>query len=154
MKSKFLTRTVFGMMCLVAASFLQSVALGEEPVGGPQKVVVHLSHFSDDLHRPFMALKLATLMQKSGGKVTLFLDIEGARLADKRQSLDVTWGPGSQKLADHYRAFTEAGGQIVVCPHCAHAASLGEGELRAGAKIATEEALAKMLLDANKVIDY
>lgn len=153
MKSKFINGSVLGLMCL-GALWMQSSARGADPADTPQKVVVHLSHFSDDLHRPFMALKLATLMQKAGGKVTLFLDIEGARLADKRQSLDVTWGPSSQKLADHYRAFTEAGGQIVVCPHCAHAASLGEGDLRAGAKIATEETLGKMLLDANKVIDY
>ncbi len=33
-----------------------------------QNVVVHLSHFTDDLHRCFMAVKLGTLMQKSGRK--------------------------------------------------------------------------------------
>ena len=31
--------------------------------GSGQKVVVHLSHFTDDLHRCFMAVKVANLVQ-------------------------------------------------------------------------------------------
>src|SRR5690606_4158914 len=45
-----------------------------------QKIVVHLSHFTDDLHRCFMALELATILQESDAQVTLFLDLEGVRL--------------------------------------------------------------------------
>jgi predicted peroxiredoxin len=57
-----------------------------------QKVVVHLSHFTDSLHYPFMALKVADAMQQHGAQVTLFLDIEGTRLADKGENLRVRWG--------------------------------------------------------------
>ena len=38
-----------------------------------KKVVVHLSHFTDSLHYPFMALKVADAMQQHGAQVTLFL---------------------------------------------------------------------------------
>src|SRR5271157_3992891 len=57
-----------------------------------QKVVVHLSHFTDSLHYPFMALRVADAMQQYGAQVTLFLDIEGTRLADKGANLRVRWG--------------------------------------------------------------
>lgn len=134
------------------------VTVGEAPssqnAAAKPKIVVHLSHFTDDLHRSFMALKLATLTQKSGAEVYLFLDIEGVRLADQRQSLDVTWGPSEIPLRQHYEAFVNAGGTIALCPHCAHAAGVDEKNLIRGAKIFTEEQLGKMLLETEKIIDY
>ena len=33
-----------------------------------KKVVVHLSHFTDSLHYPFMALKVADAMQRHGAR--------------------------------------------------------------------------------------
>ncbi|MCM2369491.1 DsrE family protein [Aporhodopirellula aestuarii] len=119
-----------------------------------QQVVVHLSHFTDDLHRCFMALKMANLMQEHGAKVTIFLDLEGVRLAERRQLLDLTWGPDSPSLAEHYQNFTEGGGKVVVCPHCAKSARMGDGGLKRNAEIATMPSLGKLLIDADKVMDY
>ena len=85
---------------------------------------------------------------------TLFLDIEGARVADKNQSLDVRWGPSETTMAELYAAFIEAEGKVVVCPHCARAAGLDEKSLRDGAWIATEEQLAQILVRADKIMDY
>jgi len=120
----------------------------------PQQVVVHLSHFTDDLHRCFMALEVATLLQKSGAEVTLFLDLEGVRLAERRQTLDMTWGSSTTPLSQHYDGFTEANGKVVLCPHCAKSARLGDMGLKRNAEIATEQSLAKMLLAADKILDY
>lgn len=119
-----------------------------------QKVVVHLSHFTDDLHRCFMALKLATLMQKSGAEVTLFLDLEGVRLAERRQPLKMTWGSSSTPLSEHYNNFIEAKGKVVLCPHCAQSARIGDMALKRNAVIGTEADLGKMLLSAEKIMDY
>ena len=58
-----------------------------------KKVVVHLSHFTDSLHYPFMALKVADAMQQRGAQVTLFLDIEGSRLADGEKISGCVGGP-------------------------------------------------------------
>jgi len=74
-----------------------------------KKVVVHLSHFTDDLHRCFMALKLANLMQEHDTVVTIFLDPEGVRLAERRQLLDMTWDSNLATLADLYESFIEGG---------------------------------------------
>src|SRR6056297_4132235 len=68
-----------------------------------QKVVVHLSHFTDDLHRCFMALKVAGMMQEAGAEVTLFLDLEGVRLAERRHQLQLTWGGDGPPLSEHYK---------------------------------------------------
>jgi predicted peroxiredoxin len=149
----FLARILFGMTLLGSLAFSPLIAEGADQNKG-QKIVVHLSHFTDDLHRAFMALKIATLTQKAGADVHLFLDIEGVRLADKRQSLDMTWGPSKTPLSEYYEAFVTAGGKVVLCPHCAHAGGVDDKNLARGAAILTEEQLGKMLLESEKIMDY
>jgi len=119
-----------------------------------QQVVVHLSHFTDDLHRCFMALKVANLLQEHGAQVTIFLDLEGVRLAERRQTLDLTWGADSPRLAEYYDEFIDDGGKLALCPHCAKSARIGAGSLKRNAQIATMDSLAKLLLEADKVMDY
>lgn len=120
----------------------------------PQKVVVHLSHFTDDLHRCFMALKLGTLLQKSGAEVHLFLDLEGVRLAERRQLLDMTWGSSETTLAQHYENFTEGGGKVLLCPHCASSARIGDMSLKRHAEIGNDKMIATMFLETDKILDY
>ena len=118
-----------------------------------QKVVVHLSHFTDDLHAVSMALALATNLQKAGAAVTLFLDLEGARLADARLDRDLGWGSGPT-VSERFGAFVEAGGSVVVCAHCAKAAGLDDGKLRKGARIGADDEVGKLFLGADNVVDY
>ncbi len=119
-----------------------------------QKVVVHLSHFTDSLHYPFMALKVADAMQQHGAQVTLFLDIEGTRLADKGENLRVRWGAHDTTLGDLYDRFVKAGGRVLVCPHCAEHFGIDEGTLREGAKLGTDDTITSVMLAADKVVDY
>lgn len=143
------------LLIVLATSVVGRTALSDSDKPKPaQKIVVHLSHFTDDLHRCFMALKLATLMQKSGGEVTLFLDLEGVRLAERRQLLDMTWGSNPTKLGEHYENFTEAGGKVILCPHCAKSARIGDMALKRHSEIGNEEMMAKMFLEAEKILDY
>ena len=136
--------------------FVQPAARAEESQRNDrtQKVVVHLSHFTDDVHRCFMALKMADLMQKHGAEVTIYLDLEGVRLAERRQLLDQTWGEDSPPLSEHYDNFVKAGGRLVLCPHCAKSARIGDGALKRNAEIATMPSLGKLLIDADKIMDY
>lgn len=119
-----------------------------------QSVVVHLSHFTDDLHRCFMALKVANIMQQAGADVTLFLDLEGVRLAERRQKLNLTWGTDSPPLSEHYDSFVDAGGKLRLCPHCAKSASIGDMGLKRNAEIASPQALRQMFVEADKIMDY
>ncbi len=118
------------------------------------KVVVHLSHFTDSFHYPFMALKVADAMRQRGAKVTLYLDIEGTRLADKGENLGLRWGADDTTLADLYDRFVKAGGRILVCPHCAEHFGIAGGALREGATLGTDDTITSTMMAANKVIDY
>jgi sulfur relay (sulfurtransferase) complex TusBCD TusD component (DsrE family) len=119
-----------------------------------QSVVIHLSHFTNDLHAAFMALNIGTMLLESGqADVTLFLDLEGVRLADARSRSDLAWGD-SGGIGETYDGFVAAGGAVMVCPHCAEQASVDADNLREGAQMATREGIAAMFLSADKVIDY
>jgi sulfur relay (sulfurtransferase) complex TusBCD TusD component (DsrE family) len=118
-----------------------------------QQVVVHLGSFTNDLHSAFMALSLATNMQKAGASVTVFLDREGVRLADRTERGDLTWGD-SGAISTAMDGFVGAGGKVLACPHCAELAGVAAANLRAGARLGTHEEVARLMLDADKVIDF
>jgi len=149
---------MFSVLAVITALSANQISVrgseAETVTKDAQDVVVHISHFTDDLHRCSMALKLATIMQKSGANVTLFLDIEGVRLADKRRPLNLTWGPSPTPLSEHYDHFVEAQGKVVLCPHCAKVATIGNSDLRANAKIGTTDDLSELLMSADKIMDY
>jgi predicted peroxiredoxin len=129
-----------------------SLASAEQPKKA-QKVVIHLKHYSDNLHAVSMALKVGTALQKKGAEVTLMLDLEGVRLADARQPQDLRWG-GETPIGTYYEAFVKAGGKAVICPHCAHATGMKEKDVRFGARLGDEGDLAQLILEADKVLDY
>lgn len=123
--------------------------------GTPQKhIVVRLGHYTDDLHAASMAVGFAKTMQERGQKVTLMLTLEGVRLADARTPQDLKWGRGD-KISKAYDGFRKAGGEIIVCPHCAAAAGIDEKSLRPGARFGKEgNDLVDVLIAADKVVDF
>jgi predicted peroxiredoxin len=136
---------------LLALSLGVSAAQAEHHEG--EVVTIHLSHFSDDLHAVNMALKLGTVLQDKGSRVTLFVDLEGVRLADSRQPLDLRWGT-TAPIGELYKGFVDAGGRVLVCPHCAAAVGLEASSLRSGATLGTNESIAELLQSAAKILDY
>lgn len=144
-------RLALAALLLVSAIAGAAPAVAEEAAA--KTTIVHLSHFTDDLHATTMAVKLAGLMQTHGTSVVLFLDLEGVRAADDRQPQEVAWGHGT-KISDLYATFVKAGGKVVVCPHCAQAVGLDSAALRDGARIVTPEELAVVLNGADRILDY
>lgn len=141
-----LTTLVLLLSCLAAlpARAAESAA---------QRVVVHLSHYTDDLHAASMALALAGNLADGDADVTLFLDLEGVRLADRRLPEDFAWGSGP-KVPERLEAFVEAGGRVILCAHCAEGAGIGSDVLRPGARIGTDAQVQELFLEADKVIDF
>ena len=121
----------------------------------PQKhIVIRLGHYTDDLHAAGMAVGFAKTLQERGQKVTLMLTLEGVRLADTRTPQDLQWGH-SDKIGKAYEGFRKAGGEIIVCPHCAAAAGIDEKSLRPGALFGKEgHDLVDVLIAADKVVDF
>lgn len=121
--------TMFSLLVLAN----MHAAVGAESA---KSTVIHLSHFSDNLHATNMALKLSNAVQKRNVPVVLFLDLEGVRLADKRQPQNLRWG-NSEPVSTYFDAFVKGGGKIFVCPHCAPASGLDSKNLRDNARIST-----------------
>lgn len=123
------------------------------PTAWADKLLVHLGNFSNDLHAASMAVKVATVAALDGQTVVIFTDREGVRLVDKRQPLDLQWGDSAplQMLFDN---FVKSGGKVMVCPHCAEAIGLDSANLREGAELLDAEGMARMLREADKIIDY
>jgi len=118
-----------------------------------QHIVIHLTHCADNLTAAGMALRLGAELLAKGAQVTLLLDLEGARLADVRQPLDLATRRG-RLLGDMFDHYVTAGGKMVVCPHCAAAIGLESSMLRPGASIGQDDTLAQLILDADKILDY
>lgn len=168
-----LSRTKLLMLIVAVLAVSQALAMakgspaGKEPANGPssgaeaaspanvsgQRVVVHLSRFSENLHAPAMALDVASSLLRQGARVTLLLDLEGVRLADAKTPGDAILGQG-EGIQARLKRFTDLGGAVLVCPHCATFAGVTEASLRPGTRIAKENEIARLLLDAHKVISY
>jgi len=137
-----------------AAALLLGPFGATRAAAGPAHTVVHLGHGTDDLHAVTMGLGIATVLaRRPESKVTLFLDREGARVADRRTPGELRWGH-SKTLAELYGAFVAAGGEVLVCPHCAEAVALTAEQLREGARIGSDEEVASRLLAADRILDY
>ena len=118
-----------------------------------QSILIHLGHSTDDIHSADMALHMGTNLAKHGARVTMFVDREGVRIADKRLPIaDLTWG--TDNVGTDYSAFLAAGGLVVVCPGCAANQGLTSERLREGAVRGTPDSVAALMLEADKVIDF
>lgn len=149
---KTLTRAIASTLVIAV---LLALGAGPAPAqaGSKQKVVVHLTHYTDNLHAVKMAVHLAYMMQTMGAEVTMLLDLEGVRLADTRQPGELIWGKG-EPISKELTAFVIAGGNMLLCPHCSEHSGLTAANLRPGARIGHPGELAKIILAADKVLDY
>ncbi len=73
---------------------------------------------SDELNRAAMAISFATKTRQDMGKpVTIFLNVEGVRLAHKDAAQE-PYGMDSKTIHEMLQAFMDAGGTVLVCPMC------------------------------------
>jgi predicted peroxiredoxin len=92
--------------------FLSSVAVSSE---NEQRLFVNLS--SDEMNRAAMAIGFSTKVRTQRKiPVTIFLNVEGVRIADKNipSHKHANGKSLKQMLAD----FIKAGGKVIVCPMC------------------------------------
>ena len=136
---------------------------------GDQEIVVHLKRHINDLQGAVTAVRLATLMQSQPcTDVTLFLTLQGPRLADTRMPQELLFGtlppganPNENTLAKFVQDFLGADGTIMVCPLCAREVGLfyedgtvNEDALLEGVIVPTRQDIANLFLAADKVLDF
>ena len=134
------------LLTLLLALFTAASAHAQE-----KRVVVHIGQYSNDLHSMAMGLGLANNLQEASADVTIFLDREAVRIADRGQPYLVY---GDTDVGALMESFVEGGGEVVVCPHCAELGGVERSELRPGMQLGTMESIARLFLDADLVIDY
>lgn len=118
------------------------------------KIIVHMKHFTDDLHTAYMALELADRLQCHGAKVTFLFDLEGVRFADGESGSARIRGPGERSFSEIFDAFIKGGGQGLVCHHCAEHSGIKKDQIRKGVESASMDKIAEAILAADKIVEY
>lgn len=128
----------------------------------PQRIVVHLSQSDGNpaLHSALMGLGLATAMRNQGATVTVMLDSEAPSLAKKSWADKALANAGRDSahppmtLGKAIQRFVDSGGTNVMCPHCAASCGCEAADLADGARFGQEGELARVVLQADKILDY
>ena len=106
-------KTAFGLMSAITI-FLLSVT---HVIASDSDASLFVNLTSDDLDRAAMAINFSTrVRQQKNIPVTLFLNVEGVRIADKRLPQKIH--PNGKSLKQMLSVFMESGGKVIVCPMC------------------------------------
>ena len=99
------------------------------------KVLVNLATGLEDPERVMVAFLVAGAALDRGNEVAMFLTKDAVRLAlpGHAQGVACDGCPPLERLFDQ---FTQGGGELLVCPICANARKLDEGELVANSRLA------------------
>lgn len=112
---RILATTLAMVLCLGSGPLMATGQPPEAPLECPD-LFVNLT--SDDTWRASMALGFAKKNLEQG-TVTVFLNVEGVRIAvkDRRLPHDV-YGPTGRTTQEALQDAMEQGAQVVVCPNC------------------------------------
>ena len=163
MNRKNALKSITGLAMAALAPFAARSAGASAP-HRPQNVVIHLSDSEGEhaLHAAFMGIGLATALRRMGADVTLMLDVSAPNLAKTAWS-GKSLAPAStmpapsmppMRLGDVLAGFVRAGGSIRLCPHCSKMCGVMPGDTVPGAQMAGEGELARIVFNADKVVDY
>ena len=140
------TFTFLAAITLLLSSTAQVLASGSS-------LFVNLT--SDDLDRAAMAINFSTrVRQQKNIPVTLFLNVEGVRVADKRipEKKHAT-GKSLKQMLDN---FMQAGGKVIVCPMCMkNVGAMTKADLVPGAVVgASDVTWPALFADDTTVLSY
>ncbi|MGE0450783.1 MAG: DsrE family protein [Vicinamibacterales bacterium] len=134
-------------VALGAIGFVLVQSAHPAPVFAQAKESVFVNLTSDEPQRVTMALNFATKLVEGGNTVTLFLNVDGVRLASTKVA---TLSQQRRGLA----AFMKAGGTVVICPHCMQVRKVAESDLMAGLTMGGEGAATQAFLSSPRSISY
>ena len=106
---------------------------------------------SDDTWTASMAISIAHNALRMGHQpVTIFLNVRGVYLADKRRS-PATEGNGDLTIHQRLQKFIEDGGTVIACPNCSRKAGLTQEDLIEGVVLGQEGGILPLLFAPNTV---
>ena len=102
---------IMAIFALVFMAFSQSLYADSDG----QKLFVNIT--SDDINKAAMAIGFSTKVRMEKKiPVTIFLNVEGVRIADK--NIPEHKHSTGQSLKEMLAGFMQAGGKVIVCPMC------------------------------------
>jgi predicted peroxiredoxin len=100
----------------------------------PAQILINCSHGADDVERATISLILAVTASKTS-ETALFLTSDGAAISVKGGIASLR-SEGYEPMQDLLDAFVANGGKLWLCPACAKAKGITQGDLIDGAEIA------------------
>lgn len=134
-----------------AAALGLNAVLAEEEVAKGAFVVNMISGIEEP-HRVNMGMHLASDALKQGREVIVFVNVEGAMLGTDKYPDTVAFS--KKTLKQVFRDFIDAGGKVLVCPHCLGVIGGTEADLIEGAELYAPEKLFGVLDEKAVVFTY
>jgi len=103
-------------------------------VAGNDKVLINLATGLEDGERVLVALLVATAAQQQGKQVRIWATKDAVRLG-LPGGLEGVVCDGCPPLERLFEQFTEAGGELWLCPICLNSRELGEAERVAATEV-------------------
>jgi predicted peroxiredoxin len=122
-------------------------------MAGNGKVLINLATGMEDGERVLVALLVATAAQQQGKQVRIWTTKDAVRLGlpGELQGVVCKDCPPLERL---YQQFTEAGGELWLCPICLNARDLGEAEKVANASVVGATPMWEWAGDDTTVFSY
>lgn len=140
-------------MCVLLVFFLVLASNAAFSADNDQKLFVNLTN--DEMNRAAMAIGFSTkILQEKEIPVTIFLNVEGVRIADK--SIPEHKHANGKSLKEMLAGFMKAGGRVLVCPMCMkNVGGLGKDDLIEGVEVGGPDATWPALFaDGTTVLSY
>jgi len=117
------------------------------------KVVINLTTGHEDADKVTLAFLVATAGQAAGKDVIVFVTKEAVRLGLPGYA-DAIESAGAPPMSRLFAQYTEAGGELLVCPICFDARKLDKESLLPNAKIGGATPLWEWIGDNATVFSY
>lgn len=117
------------------------------------KFLVSITNAKNDTDRATLGFVVANAAAGSEQRTTVFLSIEGVRLAVKGYADDIH-EEGFAPILELIESFVEAGGEILVCAPCAKKREITDEDLITGAKIVGGATLIEALAGGTPSMHY
>ncbi len=117
------------------------------------KLLINLTTAKDNPDKTVVAFVVANAGVAAGQEVTIFLSVEGVRLAVAGYADDIS-APGFKPLKELLTDYINNGGKIWVCPPCFNARELDKENLIANATFAGGAAVVELLAQGAASLSY
>jgi uncharacterized protein involved in oxidation of intracellular sulfur len=116
-----------------------------------KSLIVVGTHADDDIERATMTFACAGAAAALGVKTTVFLTVDGVKLAQKGFAAKMRKVEGMASISDLIDAFVGAGGRIQACVPCADSRGIDRKSFLPGVELVNLMDFASAMIEADKV---